>query len=403
LFEGARLIVGDGSVLESGAFVVDGGRFPAVDRRGLVKLPAGAVRVDLTGKTVMPTIIDGHGHLGYNNARNGTGSLENYTRENLIESMQRAAYYGVGAYLSMGNDGGHGDLPWTLRDEDIPDGARWLTVGPGIGSPGNGQGGVRANSWTTVRSAAEARKAVQELVPHNPVFVKIWVDDRVGTVEATPPAIYEAVIDEAHKNSIRVIAHTNLLKHAKGLVRAGADGFAHMVRDRVSEIDDELIQLLKGRPGFLVTPVLPAPGNGDPGYAEADLPWIGETIPPSQIEQMRKDLARPDSGGDRYTRGEESFRMQAKNLMKLKAAGLAKIGLGTDSGAGWTAHTEMAEMVRAGMTPADVIVSATSNMADILRLDDMAGSRQARAPIFLFWTAIRSKTSGTRDGSSTFI
>ena len=64
LFEGARLIVGDGSApIENAAFIVQGNRFAQVGRRGELKAPAGAARVDLTGKTVMPAIVDTHAHL----------------------------------------------------------------------------------------------------------------------------------------------------------------------------------------------------------------------------------------------------------------------------------------------------------------------------------------------------
>ena len=382
LFEGARLIVGDGSVFENAAFLVEGNRFGQVGRVGEIESPNGAERVDLAGKTVMPALIDGHGHLGYTNARNGTRTWENYTRENLIESMQRAAYYGIATHVSMGNDGNHGDLPWTLQEEDIPNGARWMTVGGGISTAGGGQGGVRENSWAHVTTEKEARQAVRDLVPHNPVYVKIWVDDRAGTVEAMPEPLYRAVIDEAHQHNIRVIAHTSRLEHSKGLLRAGADGFAHMVRDREYEVDDEFIELAKQNPDLFVTPILPPPGDGDPGYTAEDLPWIGETHPPSQIQPMRERLENPDPAPPRYTRGAESYGIQARNLVKLKEAGVL-IGMGTDSGAGWTSHTELADMVLAGMTPSEVITAATKNMSIVLQIDDIGSVAEGNVADFI--------------------
>jgi len=66
LFEGARLIVGDGNApIENSAFIVENDRFTRVGRKGELQPPAGAVRVDLTGKTVMPALIDAHAHVGY--------------------------------------------------------------------------------------------------------------------------------------------------------------------------------------------------------------------------------------------------------------------------------------------------------------------------------------------------
>ncbi len=103
LFEGARLIVGDGRApIENSAFLVQGDSITWVGRRGERQPPAGATRVDLTGKTVMPSLIDGHNHIGLVNVRDGSNAKANYTRANLIDQLERYAYYGVSAGLSMG-------------------------------------------------------------------------------------------------------------------------------------------------------------------------------------------------------------------------------------------------------------------------------------------------------------
>ena len=131
-FEGARLIVGDGSApLENSAFVVEGDTFTWVGKKGDRQSPQGAVRVDLTGKTVMPSLIDGHNHIGLVNERDGSNSKANYTRDNLIDQLERYAYYGVAAALSMGLEADQ-ELAYQLRDEVIPNAARFLTVGKGI-------------------------------------------------------------------------------------------------------------------------------------------------------------------------------------------------------------------------------------------------------------------------------
>ena len=93
LFEGARLITGDGSApIENSAFLVQGDSITWVGRRGERQLPAGAARVDQTGKTVMPSLIDGHNHIGLVNVRDGSNAKANYTRENLIDQLERSAY-----------------------------------------------------------------------------------------------------------------------------------------------------------------------------------------------------------------------------------------------------------------------------------------------------------------------
>ena len=103
VFEGARLITGDGGLIENATFVVQNNQFTQVGRRGEVPVPAGATRIDLSGKTVMPTMVDLHGHFGFQNVPEGTMSKETFTRENLIDHMQRLAYHGVGAAVGIGD------------------------------------------------------------------------------------------------------------------------------------------------------------------------------------------------------------------------------------------------------------------------------------------------------------
>ena len=114
LYEGARLIVGDGNApIENAAFLVENARFMRVARRGEIPAPPGAARVDLSGKTVIPALIDGHSHIGY--MKNLTSGAANYTRENILDHMYRFAYFGIAASQSMGSD--FGELPFQIRDE----------------------------------------------------------------------------------------------------------------------------------------------------------------------------------------------------------------------------------------------------------------------------------------------
>src|SRR5215213_8020797 len=134
VFEGARLITGNGSApIEDSAFVLENSRVTQVGRRGQITIPAGAVRVDLTGKTVMPGIVDAHGHPGFLDAFLRNMSKANLTRENYIDHLQRYAYHGVVAVISTGTD--MGDLAFRLREEPVPNGARILTVGRGLAFP----------------------------------------------------------------------------------------------------------------------------------------------------------------------------------------------------------------------------------------------------------------------------
>jgi len=210
-----------------------------------------------------------------------------------------------------------------------------------------------------VSTDAEARKAVQELAAKKVDIVKIWVDDRNGTVKKLTPAIYRSIIDEAHKNNLPVIAHIFYLADAKDLLRAGIDAFAHGVRDR--DIDDEFLDLLKQHPNVYVIPNLP--DNPD---APPDPQWLSETVPAAEIQKMHKLTPAQEKTARDF------FGIQARNLAKVNAAGV-KIAFGTDSGVsvGWTVHAEMADMVTAGMTPAQVLTAATKTSAEVMHLDQL--------------------------------
>jgi imidazolonepropionase-like amidohydrolase len=336
VFEGARLITGDGSpVIENAVFVVGGGRFTQVGRGGQVPAPAGARRVDLRGKTVIPAIVDTHTHMST-------------SRETLIEQLQRKAYYGVGAVLSLGQD--TGEVPFQVREETIPNAARFRTAGRGITMPEPGR--TEAPYWVT--TVAEARKAIQELAPRKVDFVKIWVDDRNGMYKKLTPELYGAIIDEAHKSGLRVTAHIFTLEDAKGLLRAGIDAFAHGVRDR--DIDDEFVTMMRQRPAVVLVPNLP-----DRGVA-ADLSWLAASVPAGELQKLQ--AAATDRPAVQQT-----FGIQARNLARLNAAGV-RIALGTDGNVPYAHHLEMEDMVAAGMTPAQVLVAATRNAAELLRLTD---------------------------------
>ena len=373
LFEGARLIVGDGGVpIESSAFLVENNRFTRVGRKGEIQAPAGAARVDLTGKTVIPALVDAHSHIGY--MKDLTSGPQNYTRENILDHMHRFAYFGVAASQAMGSD--FGDLPYQLRGElqagKYPDAARFLTAGRGLAPEDEVRPDNMRHSAYTIRTEDDIRKAVQELAARNVKIVKTWVDDRDGAVRKLTPQMYGAIINEAHKHNMRVAVHATGLADAKGLLRAGIDIFAHMI----SDVDDELVQLFKQHPSTDILLALGGPRRTiyapwiDPPH-----PLVRETVSPAQIKRLRDRLA--GASPDALERGRASWDRLASGIRKLSAAGV-RIGVGTDGGGqqgdqfiGWTMHTEMQNMVAAGMTPAQVLVAATRTPAEILGLDEL--------------------------------
>ena len=339
-FEGARLIVGDGRVIENATFVVDGTKIVQAGGAADIRVPAGATRVDLAGKTVMPMVIDTHVHLSR-------------TRDALIRDLKLRAYYGVSAALSLGTD--NYDV-LDLRGQTIPGTARFLSAGRGITMPEPGR--ITVPHWVTTE--AEGRKAVEELAAHRVDIVKIWVDTRDGKYKKLTSEIYGALIDEAHQRGLRVTAHIFDLDDAKGLILAGIDALAHGVRD--SDIDDELLAMFKQRPNLVLTPNLPDRG------VKADLSWLRASL-------AADEFARLEAANTERPVAQTFFGIQARNLAKLNAAGV-RITLGTDGNRPWGPHEEMLDMVLAGMTPMQVIVAATRNSAEFLRIAD-AGTLQA--------------------------
>jgi imidazolonepropionase-like amidohydrolase len=353
VYEGARVIVGDGRApIENASLVVDGTRFVQVGRAADVRAPAAATHVSLAGKTVMPAILDTHTHLSQ-------------TRELLIDDLRRRAYFGVGAALSLGQD--TTDASFQVRAQTMPGVAKFFTAGRGITAPEPGR--TTAPYWVT--TTAEARKAVQDDAAKKVDIIKIWVDDRMGTVKKLSPELYAAVIDEAHKNGLRVIAHIYTLDDAKATLRAGLDAFAHGVRDK--DLDDEFMALVKRHPNLVLGPNMP-----DRGVA-ADIEWLRPALSAADFETLQKgNTNRPDA--------QAFWAIQGRNLAKMNAAGV-RIVVGTDGNTPYAPHFEMADMVAAGMTPMQVIVAATGNGARFLKMTNAGTIEPSNSADFIVLNA----------------
>lgn len=337
-FEGARLILGDGRTVESGTLVIDGNKI--VQAGAGVAVPAGATRVSAAGKTIMPAIIDTHVHLSP-------------MRDRLIRDLKMRGYYGISAALSMGLDNLQ-LLP--MRYETIPGAARFFSAGRGVTMPEPGR--ITVPHWIT--TPEEGRKAVQDAVANKVDIVKIWVDTRDNQFKKLTPDLYGPIIEEAHKNNLRVTAHIFDMEDAKGLMRANIDSFAHGVRDK--DIDDETLAMIKARPNIVLIPNLPERG------VKVDISWIKDGIPADEYEKLEK--ANVDNA-----KAQAFYGIQARNLKRMSDAGV-KITMGTDGNRAWGPHEEMEDMVIAGMTPMQVIVSSTKNGAEFLRMTD-AGTLEA--------------------------
>ncbi|MEQ1947224.1 MAG: amidohydrolase family protein [Bryobacteraceae bacterium] len=370
LLEGARVIYDARKApIENGAILIDKGKIVKVGKAGEMQAPSGVERVDLKGKTVMPALIDTHIHIGYQ--KDASYAALNYTRENLMDQLQRYTYAGVAAVMSLGTDPGD-ILPQQRAYQERNGGTQILFAGRGIAAPnaGPGDGALKPSAYA-VSTVEQARGAVRAEIARKVDFIKVWVDDRGGTVKKTSPEIYRAVIDEAHKRKARVIAHVFYLEDARELVKAGVDGFAHLVRDQ--EMDGALIAEMKQK-GVVVMPNLGIASNrAGESNGWLDEPLYKETTPEPIIARVRGALANRTPQA--LAAAQTTYALMQKNLQKLNAAGVTLV-LGGDSGAvpdhfhAFTSHREMQLMAEAGMTPAQVLASATVTGADFLRLRD---------------------------------
>jgi imidazolonepropionase-like amidohydrolase len=369
--------------VENAAFLVENGHVVKVGKKGSLPAPAGVARVDLAGKTVIPALIDTHIHIGYQ--KELSYAAENYTHDNLDDHLRRYAYVGVSAVLSLGTD--PGDLPFQVRmEQEANGGTLFRMAGRGIAAPNAGPADPALKpSAYGVTTEAEARKVVREQIARKVDFIKIWVDDRNGTVPKLSPDLYRAIIDEAHKGGTRVVAHVYYLDDAKDLARAGIDGFAHLVRDR--ELDDEAVALIR-KQNILVMPNLGLAQSRTyarpPSWLDDAL--LRETVPAAIVARMRAAYdTRPPAV---VQAAQKTYGIMRHNLARLNAAG-AHIGFGTDSGAApdyfhaYNAHRELQLMVEAGMTPAQALTAATVTAARFLRLKDRGTMEPGKSADFI--------------------
>lgn len=413
LYEGATLIVGDGSVIENSAFIVQNGRFSRIGSRGEIQAPAGASRVNLTGKTVMPTIVDTHTHIGV-----GAGSdawLDGQAqRTDLISELHQYAYAGVAAVTSMG---WVSEPAFQVRPEYHPNAARLLVSGRGASVPlahhpetiARHEAGLPSRfeedsndvtSW--IHNERQARLYIRERAIQRVDHIKLWVDDRLGSELSLSPEIYGIIIDEAHKHDIPVYAHIWHMKDAKGVVRAGTDMLAHPVRG--DYIDDEFVQLMKD--------------NNTVQQTNMWIPWSytitlenGPTfwedplfLEMATTRDVDRFLERAINGPDPRTHEGQAPDVDAlalnsliydrivSNTARLYEEGV-RIALGTEgwsfsSSGGFNGHKTLELLVKdVGLTPAQAIPIATRNSAEALGLNHLGTVELGKTASFIILNA----------------
>jgi imidazolonepropionase-like amidohydrolase len=377
VYEGGRLILGDGSAaVENGTFVVQNALITAIGRT--IKAPAGATRVNLAGKTVMPALINVHVHIGYE--KYTSWGAQNYTAENVLDHLQREAFYGTAVTQSVGSSPLEASLQFQ-RDQQsgrFPPASRFLFT-PGYAPPNGGPDEVLREATTAlhvineVSTAPEARASIQKMAGRGIKAVKIWVDDRRGTYPKMAPEVYNAIIDEAHQRGMIVHAHATTLADQKAVVRAGADVLVHLVQGE--KLDDEYLALLKEKQPYWATVI----SLGDPTAVCEQDKFFEQAIPATVIAKIRATMERrplAPSCGPPSANAAAREAILAYNFPRMIAAG-ARIVLGTDTGVhpghtfGSGEHVELARWVQLGLTPSQAITAATRRPAELLGLKDM--------------------------------
>jgi imidazolonepropionase-like amidohydrolase len=337
--------------------------------------------INLDGKTVMPSLISAHVHIG---ALKGTATKpEFYTRENIVSQLNKYQSYGILNILVMGTD-----RPLLfesgIRDSSVAGnfpGARIHSAGYGFGVPG-GAPPLEFAMDKVFRPVTSKQVPAQmdSLAVLKPAVVKLWLDDFGGKFSKMDPAVYKAVIEEAHKHQLRVASHAYYASDARKLVTDGIDIIAHSIRDSV--MDDALISQIKSK-GVIYIPTLSLDEFSfiyarkpewieDPFFKTSLEPGVYEMI---TSEKYQNDLKKSPA----YTRNMKGFEIALKNLKKLHDAGVL-IALGTDSGAmplraqGFSEHLELELMVQAGLTPLQAITAATGNAAKAMKIDRQYGT-----------------------------
>jgi imidazolonepropionase-like amidohydrolase len=358
VFTGARLFDGTGRpAIEDAVLVVRDGRIEAVGTSSSVRVPADARRIDLKGRFVVPGLISSHVHVSDVQGLRPRA----YTEENALRQLGVFARYGITTVLSLG---GEEDPAFRLRDaQDVAtlDRARLYLSGDVV----------------TGETPEAARRKVAEVAAKKPDVLKIRVDDNLGTAKKMPPEVYRAVIEEARARGLRVAAHVFYLDDAKGVLRAGADIIAHSVRDQ--DVDDELVALLKQR-GAAYVPTLTREIStfvyetkpeffSDPFFLrEADPAVMARLQEPARQEAMKASAS-----AQRY---KVALVVAQRNLKKLVDAGVL-VAMGTDAGPfperfqGYFEHLEMELMAAAGLTPAQVLRSATGDAGRALKVEGL--------------------------------
>ena len=360
---GARSIDGTGRApLQQGTVVITKGHIEAVGAPAAVTIPPGATRVDLSGKTIIPGLINAHAHL---NVEPGAALP---VRDDLIRRLKTYASYGVTSAVNLGSTPADELEGLKLRDEPTRvtlDRARLST------------GGLNAVGKTP----EEARKSVDRLAGLKVDVIKYHIN---GTPNDMTPDTYGALVDESKKKGLRTFVHIFYTKDAKSAVEKGTDVLAHSIRDQ--DVDAAFAAELKRRNiGYIPTLTRDLSVfvyETRPAFFDEPFFRKGIALYGSEVNQLSNPASQQKVRTDKLAQSIKPALQQANRNVKILSDAGVPIAMGTDSGAvgnpgrwqGYFEHVEMEMMVKAGMTPMQVIVAATGGAAQVTKVDPQIGS-----------------------------
>ncbi len=317
-----------------------------------LEAPAGAEVLPGAGRTLLPGLIDGHVHSW------GT-------------ALERSAVFGVTTVLDH-----FSDAAWAQgrrAEQDAGGGSRradLFSAGTLATAPG-GHGTQSGLDIPTLERAEDAEAFVRDRLGEGSDWIKLVLETAGGRIPTLDHETAFAVIDAAHAQGARALAHAPVAEDALALATHGVDGFVHCVMDRA--LTPEEIELLHESGVFFISTVT----LFDPEEERRSLlghPTIDPLLSPAEVQSVEAVAPWSGSGQKDVVRG---------NLARLIAAGVPVVA-GTDAPNpgtthGASMHREIELLVGAGLSPARALAAATSGPADLFDLSGrgriVAGAR----------------------------
>ena len=377
--------------------VLSGSRIKTVGPASKVRVPRDATIIDARGKWVIPGLIDAHVHFfqSGNLYTRPDGADFNryrpYAEEMARNKARLPATFKV--WLASGVTGvvDIGGPFWNFDVRELAEHTQAAphvrVAGPLISMVDRPQLDLGDPPIIRIDNPDEARKLVARELERKPDYIKVWFIHRPNDDLAAQTAIVRATAEAAHAANVPLAVHATELETAKAALQAGADYLVHSVFNQ--PVDDEFVALIKQRHA-LYCPTLFVPGGYT--YALSNI-WTAtqeeERLADPEILASMHDLDKipKDMIPERVTKMMEAHApppeptVALANLKRLWSEGVTVV-MGTDAGNIGTLHgpsifREMALMRKAGLSPLEILRSATTNGAQALHLEKDVGAVEA--------------------------